>query len=98
MSDFLAFNLNHYVLVKVLPKGFEAMRAHYSYMPAEWQKPLEYYQAQANEAGFVKFQLWEFMQVFGPLITLATEGLFETDVLFDSVDLKPVNQPTALPK
>ncbi len=89
----LAFNLNHYVRVKLLPKGFELWRAHFSYMPPEWQKPLAHYQAQVDEAGYSKFQAWEFMQVFGPHIHLAMTGVFETEILLESSDLTPVATP-----
>jgi hypothetical protein len=89
METKLAFNLNEYVWVKLLSKGYARWQEFYHYMPAEWQKPLAHYEAKADADGYCKFQLWEFMQIFGPAIHLSVVGLFETDIVLQQKDLRP---------
>lgn len=88
MSKFLTFNLNDHVLAKLLPQGFVLWHQHFSRMPTELQLPLSHYQAQIDAGGYSKFQAWEFMQIFGPHISLATTDLFEATVILNAVDLK----------
>jgi len=91
MSQTVSFNLNEYVRVKVLASGFEAWHAHYKYMPPQYRPSLASLLEKADEQGYCKFQLWEFMQVFGPSIHLSVAGLFETDILLSKKDLKPTS-------
>lgn len=99
-TKLLAFNINDYVLVKMLPKGFDIwLASHNRYAPERYRKTLADLEAQRDNAGYSKFQCWHFMQVFGPHMSLGMMGLFSTDILFYASDLKPAapSTPTDTP-
>ena len=53
-------NLNEYIKVKLTDKGKEIYRNYYHYIDDEDVPTLD-----VDEEGFCKFQLWEFMRIFG---------------------------------
>lgn len=61
MKDrFKDVNLNEYIKVKLTDKGKEIYKNHYHDIDDEYVPTLH-----VDEEGFCKFQLWEFMQIFG---------------------------------
>lgn len=97
-TKLLAFNINDYVLVKMLPKGFDIwLASHNRYAPERWRKTLADLEAERDEAGYSKFQCWEFMQVFGPHMSLGMTGLFSTEILLSTSDLKPARPTPSTP-
>lgn len=84
------FNLNDSVFVKMERKGYEIWIDFYNNIfEKEPQKNnLEYYISKADKNGYVKFQMWEFMQIFGPEINLGTRSPFFTNVYFYERDLQ----------
>ena len=61
MKDrFRDVNLNEYIKVKLTDKGKEIYRNHYHDIDDEYVPTLD-----TDKEGYYKFQLWEFMQIFG---------------------------------
>jgi hypothetical protein len=68
-------NLNEYIKVKLTDKGKEIYRNYYHYIDDEDVPTLD-----VDEEGFCKFQLWEFMQIFGEHFHMGGDLPCETNV------------------
>lgn len=87
-------NINCSVFVKLTEKGF----IHWQTKENEifermelYKNPLEYYQKKADNNGFVKFQIWHFMQIFGNSIKILDNTIFSTDIYFYEKELEQIN-------
>ena len=52
--------------------------------------PLSWYKKKADKNGYVPFQAWQFIEIFGKYTTLGCESIYNTDILIKKSDLKPV--------
>lgn len=78
--EHVEFNLNYELLAKLSPIGFdhwkqhdEAELLHIQRVFPLYERPprtLAYYTAQQDSEGYIKFQGWRFMQIFGPVCIL----------------------------
>lgn len=87
MSKWQPFNLNHYVRVKLKDEGIKHLKAnHDEFLSKEsgLRRTLEEYKAEADSEGYHKFQMHEFMRVFGSGTTLGFERRFETEILIET--------------
>ena len=85
----VSFNINCHILVKLKENGYEHWKAFDdSYTPEAQQKSLDYYKSKAVLNGFMKFQMWEFMQIFGSTVRMGVNLMFETTIFFAESDLK----------
>jgi hypothetical protein len=75
----IEFNVNDYVWIRLTPKGQQIYRQKYSLRPME----MGY-----DSDGWLKMQLWEVMQCFGPHILMGFDPCFETTIRFDAHNLK----------
>ena len=76
MKDrFRDVNLNEYIKVKLTDKGKEIYKNHYHDIDDEYVPTLD-----VDEEGFCKFQLWEFMQIFGEHFRMGGGSPCETNV------------------
>lgn len=99
------FNLNHSVKVKLTDKGYkyqvERLQKTFEHVPddikenilslKEWDE--EYYKSRADENGYSKFQLHDFIETFGPIIGMCkrTHEYFDDfNLIIDSRDLEEV--------
>lgn len=62
-------NINDYRKVKLLPKGLDYLHKNNLHIPS------------ADNQGYTKWQLWHFMQTFGPTIYLGEQPMFETTII-----------------
>ncbi|UOR07172.1 hypothetical protein MUN82_08755 [Hymenobacter aerilatus] len=100
-EDYVEFNLNNYMLVKVTEEGYKAWHEREvvwrNRLPTTVSKEIrqvptiEELKAKADANGYTKFQGWHFVQIFGPSTTLGTNP-FHATVLLKKEDL--VVQPT----
>lgn len=79
MSESATYNINNYVLVKLTSYGLDIMRrARESfvsrYPSVQWTEPAP------DAEGYVRFQMWELMQLFGEHIRMGGPVPFETEV------------------
>lgn len=88
-----AFNLNQYIMVKILDQGYEHMaKNHNSYLGriTNWEKrTAEYYKNKADENGYTKFQAWCFISEFGEVCQLGMHGYFDTNIRIEAAFLSP---------
>lgn len=91
-EDYLKFNINHYVLVKLNDLGYQTLvDEHNSYLDTipNWkEKSIDDFKKEADEDGYTKFQLWDFMSKFGSDIGMGMEQRFETNVLIHERDVE----------
>lgn len=86
-AGFQVFNINHHVFVKIKEEGFVFMKEKDDkWLPTEFQKPIEHYKERVDKFGFVKFQMWEFMRMFGSSIGMGFEVKFDTNIVFNVED------------
>ena len=77
----IKYNINYYVSVKLTEHGYKIHKEFwediYKQCNMKYQKPV------CDENGYVKFQMWDLMRVFGKHIGSGVELPFETDVFLD---------------
>ncbi|WP_128545084.1 hypothetical protein [Larkinella soli] len=60
------FNFNDYIKVKLTPEGFVEWKAYEDgFLSVELQKTLEVYYSEVDAEGYVLFQFWCFIKMFG---------------------------------
>lgn len=79
------FNVNSKVKVKLTDKGWDILRADRERMQKlvpthDWKLPTP------DEDGYLTYQMWTFMQMFGPHITMGMMPPFETDIFLVTND------------
>ncbi len=70
----IPFNLNDHVWVKLTERGKAIYVQHYAFLPIHVRPP------EPDERGFVKFQLWNLMEIFGPHVGTTLPLSFETEM------------------
>lgn len=80
-KDLVEFNLNDHVYVKLKKAGIDLCNKFWTQYGGE---PL----VKLNTNRYLRLQLWEFMEIFGPVTSITTCGLYETVILIDKRDLK----------
>lgn len=85
MSNFIKFNINYYVRVKLTDHGRKLHRQQYrelyNQLPITAMTP--YTPPKEDDEGWSKWQLWDLMQRFGPYICISKPPPFETEIEFD---------------
>lgn len=79
----MRFNVNNYVRVKLTEEGRQILRDEYAKRAA--QHPADYFgwsyvEPVADQEGYVRFQLWSFMQKFGPHMHLGMKMPFDAEI------------------
>jgi hypothetical protein len=75
-------NINEYVYVQLTEKGKQVYYDYYHALDKLGNLNLGELELQEYKEGYVKFQLWQFIQIFGPKIYLGmTEPLFKNNDL-----------------
>lgn len=82
----IPFNLNNRIRLKLTEFGYEVWKAeHESLLPECFHNPLSYYKALTDKEGYVPFQCWKAMEMFGPyLYPSAREVLADMNALIDA--------------
>ena len=89
-NDFVKFNVNHHVYVKLKDAGLIAFVEHYNkYVSKESDKlTLTELVKRADEDGYHQMQMHEFMEIFGTHIYIDMNfKYFEPDIYFDKNEL-----------
>lgn len=83
MSDYVSFNVNSSVLVRLTPEG----EKHYiSYLNRYHVDPNRSVNSDAD--GYVKFQLWDLMKIFGSEMFMGNDLMFKTKILLNKQDIQ----------
>ena len=87
IMEYVEFNLNHNVKVKLSKEGYQRLAAlHNSYLKIipKWKKRTYlYFKNQADNEGYTTFQMWNFMEYFGNVTHMGMSCYFETSVLIN---------------
>ncbi len=93
----IPFNLNNYVKVKLNESGFKHWEWHHheifrkmeeqigpgsSKQFEDLRRPPSYFKDQQDKDGYVKFQTWDFMRIFGHTIDGSFHCNFSPNVIF----------------
>lgn len=82
------FNMNDKVLVKLKDEGFKYWQDDYRHLPDKYKPSIDDLKAKADKDGFIEFQLWEFMRLFGETISLESVPIFENNIRFYKDEMK----------
>lgn len=74
------FNINDDIWVKLTPLGKTIYRAHWAH--ALRGSGLKAPNLTRDKEGRVRFQLWDLMHIYGPLIWHGSEQVFEDSTIF----------------
>lgn len=87
MKNLIKVNLNDHVLVKLKDEGYQYLADDHNRLVGElayWpERSAEYFKNQEDENGYTKFQLHEFMRLFGDTMTLGPEPRFDLNILIE---------------
>ncbi|MDM0024095.1 hypothetical protein [Variovorax saccharolyticus] len=93
------FNVNNYVSVKLTDVGRAHHRADFENWTSGLRKRRAYEPPKEDAEGWSRWQLWHFMELFGPMVHLGSLLPFDPVIRFDSgppLDL-PAIDPSLLP-
>ena len=97
LQQYLRFNLNQEIKVKLYQKGYE----HLVRLDKELSErsngfvkmhDIEYYKKRADKYGYTTMQAWTFMRDFGDVLYMGSNLYFDLDILLDNKDLKNKSQ------
>lgn len=74
MAD-IKFNINDSIKVKLKPEGVKIWKEIYTFNGKTPDGP------RCDEDGYVRFQLWDFMQMYGPHTCIGAIPPYETEIL-----------------
>jgi hypothetical protein len=90
-NEYMTFNLNEQVLVKLKDAGIERMVNDHNTFVIEYnnvcrkkildETTIEEYKKKANAEGYYTFQMWAFMESFGAVTGIGTNIYYETNIL-----------------
>lgn len=94
-KQFIKFNVNHHVYVKLTDSGILKYINHYNRhsmsIPNFEPMTITELVKRVDEDGYYKFQMHEFMEVFGEDVTTSTD--FDTNIFFDKDELSVPEMP-----
>lgn len=82
MKEYIEFNLNQYVWVRLNDRGREFHKKSEDELMGELPS-YKYSPPDENDKGWSKWQLWELMQAFGGAIYHGCNPPFETTILIE---------------
>lgn len=75
------FNINDYIKVKLTVHGYKMHNAHYKkYLGENYNKKI--YAPVIDEEGFTKYQLWEFISIFGEHMYNGAEQVIKDNLIY----------------
>lgn len=78
-----SFNINDYIKVKLTSYGCKTHIEYYSkYLPKSLMLNPKNYMPVIDEEGFTKYQLWEFMNIFGEHMTMTAEQVIQNNLIY----------------
>lgn len=81
----MKFNINNYVKVRITPNGIKALETNHNHLKNIAPSIGDFRPPEIDSDGFVKFQLWQLMQEFGPYIKMGVALPFETEIEIEAI-------------
>jgi hypothetical protein len=97
-QNYIDFNLNDKILVKLHPIGYEhwmskcnnvferAFTVTQNESVKQHIKGIEYFKSRENADGYISFQAWDFMNIFGESIWMGGEQMFDINIKVECKD------------
>lgn len=79
MRCFVEHNINEYIKVKLKPKGIDIYKQYFKQYEA-FGLSIEPIPLNTDESGWTLFQMWNFMEIFGPHMQIGMTEICETTV------------------
>jgi len=76
-----AFNLNDIIKAKLLPEGLAIHKANYIRVMQPLLDEYPYRELTADKDGYIEFQAWNFMGIFGAYIGCGMSKICQTEIL-----------------
>lgn len=90
-KEFVSFNANNYVYVKLTQKGLDILKKEHDDLKSFYgDKISDFEPPTGNKDGYSKFQLWVLMSTFGGDCFNGCDAPFETTFLIDKEDLDEI--------
>jgi repressor LexA len=81
MSEYIDFNVNHYVKVKLTERGFEELKRQGDELKKQYPRiSCEFKPPAVDEDGYSKFQLHDLMWRFGHLCGICSTQPFNSNI------------------
>ena len=82
----IKFNINHHVKVKVTEYGYEKWLEYVNQFVDEFpgsfkRRTIQELKSQEDEDGFVKFQAWDMMAIFGQYMSIGFKNPIDTNII-----------------
>jgi len=91
-EDYLRFNLNDHVKVKLNDAGVKLWRQEYEkYLSEEFKKDNyfeRYYKQRTDDEGYTEFALWDFMNIFGPHFSMGFNQPTDVNIYLPKLKLQ----------
>jgi len=89
MKELIKFNLNDYIHVNLTDDGFKYWKENHDKVFSGHKKlkkyirTISYYKEKADKNGYVRFQAWDFINIFGDTVEMGTQPLFDLTLLIE---------------
>jgi hypothetical protein len=87
MLDYVKFNMNQYIKVKIYDIGYQRLadlhNKHIGHILGWEMRNANYYKNRADEDGYTRYQLWQFIEDFGPVTGLVMVDFYNVNILIE---------------
>jgi hypothetical protein len=94
LHEYSALNLNSIILVKLTDLGYKHLvslhNANLNVIPEVMVRDPDYYRQRADDDGYTRFLLWEFIKKFGEVTGIACLDYYDMNIRIMNNDLTPV--------
>ena len=94
LHEYSALNLNSIILVKLTDLGYKHLvslhNANLNVIPEVMVRDPDYYRQRADDDGYTRFLVWEFIKKFGDVTGIACLDYYDTKIRIMNNDLTPV--------
>lgn len=78
----LPFNINETIFVKLTVYGVEKYLENYNKHPFDGIKDADFVYSKMNEEGYISFQAWDFMNIFGEHMFNGAQSCIQNNKIF----------------
>ena len=90
MKEYYEFNINESFYVKLTDEGYGVLVKHNNDLAKKFPtipiRDIEYYKAKADQDGYIRFQAWDFIKLFGEYT-----GLLKPMYYYSTIRIKSSN-------
>lgn len=84
------FNVNSFIRVRLTDKGVEILRRRHQTLwemvYAHSSREIPPFRLDTDDEGWTRFQMWDFIQVFGPVTGMGVQESYSTNIQIEFVE------------